>query len=109
MSNDPSITKNMKKIFTISTILIVLIIISYFAFIFTQKERFNFEKYSFYYQDLAQTCMAQNDPGCCLSSVKIMADNNFLITKSTDCPVGQKLNALLCLGSLKWCEPKKDN
>lgn len=62
--------------------------------------------HSSYYKDLANNCETGDD--CCLDSVKIMFENNYVLAPDSGCPEGSLINALKCGTSYAWCEPSAD-
>jgi hypothetical protein len=48
----------------------------------------------------------EKDRGCCFASLSEMRAKKYkIILSDGTCPTGFKLNQLLCVDSLKWCEP----
>ena len=59
-----------------------------------------------YYDVLEKKCDGNT---CCLSSLKIMKENNYKeASKDYKCPDRFKLGGLRCINSLKWCELIKE-
>ena len=50
--------------------------------------------------------LCQEDDNCCISSLKIIKKNNYIIYNN-NCLDGYKKNGLRCQTSLTWCEPIK--
>ncbi len=61
-----------------------------------------------YYRKLGEGCLKRDDFSCdCLDSVRIMAENNYLLYGRDGCADGYEMNGMLCIGSYSWCEKIK--
>ena len=61
------------------------------------------------YARLQDQCRSSDNSGCCLDSLEIMRDNEYLLMDDEfGCPEDYSPSMLACLGSLRWCEPIDD-
>lgn len=65
-------------------------------------------KLSDYYRDLTEACEEKPGFECCMSGLRDMIKNNYLLAdENENCPEGFRPEMQLCEDSLIWCEPVK--
>lgn len=94
------------KIVLIVVALIVALIIGLYLYMFFSK-KVEVAKFSGVYHELAQQCLGKNSYGCCMSSVRYMANGNYKLMENDACETGFTGNMYKCTSSFKWCEPIK--
>ena len=112
MDDQKSLFPTISKVF-LAIMIFTAIIVSGYQIINQQKMpnnetiQPNNQEAENYYNLLEKKCTGSS---CCLSSLKLMEENNYKETdKDYKCPNGFKANGLKCESSLSWCEPIKEN
>jgi len=66
------------------------------------------------YDALAQECKQKDSVSCCMASIRVMKENNYIpaskdASENYNCPEGFNKNMMKCIDTFRWCEPVKSN
>ena len=98
-------TINMKKIFIVSAMIILILAIIIGVVYFYMNQKPDISGLPDYYKNLAKECESKQSYSCCIASVNSMAARNYQLTPETGCPEGYQPNGLECIDSFSWCQP----
>jgi hypothetical protein len=86
-------------------IVLLILLVGFAGYLF--KWRYGSPSVVEYYKDMAAQCEQRIDKICCLSSVKIMAEQQYRLEPKKGCDEGFAKTSLGCGDSFVWCEPSR--